>query len=326
MGAVVGAGLVKLALPSERQGDLTVSHLPPNTSAGQVCLVEVVSYLSITCALFLLTLYIYSHVRSFSFLLRVLYFFYLQMMMTFGQVFASFGTAFDPRGWGRLGPVAIALIFGLNIHAGAISSCSSFSPPYFPCTPLPNPSVPAMATAWMNPARAFGPAVVEWRWDDHCMLTIPSLSCNLPCVVGVCSFHGLGWLLAGVWWVGPIVGGVVAGVTYEYLFMQRKHGRCALPPPQIMGNTLDSSLYCAWTHQAKRSALHIRRQPPPQEEEEAKDKVSSECGRKLKKRPVVVSYDVLCVWTPCGVDTANGFDEDAHVLLVVGGQLPAINR
>lgn len=134
VGAVVGAGLVKLALPSERQGDLTVSHLPPNTSAGQVCLME--------------------------------------MMMTFGQVFASFGTAFDPRGWGRLGPVAIALIFGLNIHAGAISS------------------------SWMNPARAFGPAVVEWSWDDH-------------------------W----VWWVGPIVGGVVAGVTYEYLFMQRKHGR-----------------------------------------------------------------------------------------------------
>jgi hypothetical protein len=93
-------------------------------------------------------------------------------------VFASFGTAFDPRGWGRLGPVAIALIFGLNIHAGAISSCSSFSPPYFPCTPLPNPSVSAMATAWMNPARAFGPAVVEWSWDDHCMLTIPSLLCN----------------------------------------------------------------------------------------------------------------------------------------------------
>ncbi len=128
MGAVVGAGLVKLALPSERQGDLTVSHLPPNTSAGQVCLMEVSTNLPFryTCALFLLTRYnLYLLMRG------LVNGTYLQMMMTFGQVFASFGTAFDPRGWGRLGPVAIALIFGLNIHAGAISSCSSFSPTLF---------------------------------------------------------------------------------------------------------------------------------------------------------------------------------------------------
>jgi hypothetical protein len=63
-------------------------------------------------------------------------------------------------------------------------------------------------------------------------------------------------------------------------------------------------LYCAWTHQAKRSALHIRRQPPPQEEEEeAKDKVSTVCGRKLKKRPVVVSSNLMC--GTC-VDTLQG--------------------
>jgi hypothetical protein len=40
-GAVVGAGLVKLALPSERQGELTLSHVPPDTNPGQVCLMEV---------------------------------------------------------------------------------------------------------------------------------------------------------------------------------------------------------------------------------------------------------------------------------------------
>lgn len=34
----------------------------------------------------------------------------------------------------------------------------------------------------------------------------------------------------GVWWVGPIAGGVAAGTTYEYLFMQRTHARYASSP------------------------------------------------------------------------------------------------
>jgi hypothetical protein len=80
----------------------------------------------------------------------------------------------------------------------------------------------------MNPARAFGPAVVEWSWDDHCTVYNTLLCVALgENVVGVCSFRVALRLLEGVWWVGPIVGGVVAGVTYEYLFMQRKHGRYA---------------------------------------------------------------------------------------------------
>jgi hypothetical protein len=48
----------------------------------------------------------------------------VQSITTFGLVFGSFGTAFDPRGWGKLGPVAIAIIVGVNIHAGSIVSCA----------------------------------------------------------------------------------------------------------------------------------------------------------------------------------------------------------
>lgn len=45
--------------------------------------------------------------------------------------------------------------------------------------------------AVMNPARALGPALLTGTWDDHL-----------------------------VWWIGPVIGGVIAAMVYHYLFSE----------------------------------------------------------------------------------------------------------
>jgi aquaporin TIP len=49
-----------------------------------------------------------------------------------------------------------------------------------------------MTGASMNPARSFGPALVANEWSDH-------------------------W----IYWLGPLIGGGIAALVYEYVFMSR---------------------------------------------------------------------------------------------------------
>nr|GMC86328.1 aquaporin TIP1-1 [Ipomoea batatas] len=100
-----------------------------------------------------------------------------EIVMTFGLVYTVYATAVDPKkgSLGTIAPIAIGFIVGANILAGG-----------------------AFTGASMNPAVAFGPAVVSWSWDCH-------------------------W----IYWVGPLVGGGIAGLVYDLLFIPQHHD--ALP-------------------------------------------------------------------------------------------------
>ncbi|OAY61056.1 probable aquaporin TIP3-2 [Manihot esculenta] len=91
----------------------------------------------------------------------------LEMVMTFGLVYTVYATAVDPKrgSLGIIAPLAIGFIVGANILVGGPFDGAS-----------------------MNPARAFGPALVGWRWRNH-------------------------W----IYWLGPFIGAGLAGLIYEYL-------------------------------------------------------------------------------------------------------------
>lgn len=92
----------------------------------------------------------------------------LEAVLTFILVLVFFATMLDPRSLtGRLAGFAV----GLTVTVGTLAG--------YPFT-----------GAAMNPARAFGPALVARHWSNH-----------------------------GVYWVGPLFGGVLAAVIYDrFLF------------------------------------------------------------------------------------------------------------
>ncbi len=90
-------------------------------------------------------------------------------ILTFFLVWVIFATAADPRGtFKSIAGLAIGLTITADILIGG-----------------------PLTGAAMNPARAFGPALVQNVWDDF-------------------------W----VWYVGPVIGAVAAALAYEYLYLR----------------------------------------------------------------------------------------------------------
>ncbi len=95
----------------------------------------------------------------------------LEAVMTFFLALTVFGTAVDPKGsWNAIAGFGIGSVLLFDILFGG-----------------------PLTGAAMNPARAFGPALVARAWDDQL-----------------------------VYWIGPVIGGVVAGVLSKALFLQKR--------------------------------------------------------------------------------------------------------
>jgi aquaporin Z len=94
--------------------------------------------------------------------------FVIEIILTFFLMFVIFGTAVDIHSGGRMiAGLAIGLAVTMDIFAGGVVSGAA-----------------------MNPARWFGPAVVQQDWSDF-------------------------W----IWWAGPIIGAVAAALVYNYLLL-----------------------------------------------------------------------------------------------------------
>ena len=96
--------------------------------------------------------------------------FTIEAIMTFFLVTVIFGVAVDPRAPSGFAGLAIGLTIMADILMGG-----------------------ALTGAAMNPARAFGPALVSRYWQDQ-------------------------WL----YWAGPLVGGGAAAVLYDRFFLARR--------------------------------------------------------------------------------------------------------
>jgi aquaporin TIP len=93
--------------------------------------------------------------------------FIAELIMTFLLMFVIFGVAIDNRGSRAIAGLAIGLTITMDILAGGV-----------------------LTGAAMNPARAFGPAVVQNVWDDQ-------------------------W----IFWVACPLGAVIAAALYQYVLL-----------------------------------------------------------------------------------------------------------
>lgn len=95
----------------------------------------------------------------------------VEIILTFLLMIAIFGTAIDPRGAAvKIGGFGIGLTVTFDILAGG-----------------------PVTGASMNPARSFGPALVQGFWDWH-----------------------------GFYWVAPIIGAVLGALVYHHLILDKE--------------------------------------------------------------------------------------------------------
>jgi aquaporin TIP len=105
----------------------------------------------------------------------------VEAVLTFFLVLVVYATAIDPKGaFNKVAGFAIGLVLLFDILVGG-----------------------PMTGAAMNPARAFGPALLAGIVDANHFL---------------------------IYWIGPLVGGALAAVLYQYVLM-RENGPSEVPPP-----------------------------------------------------------------------------------------------
>ncbi|MBI2597955.1 MAG: aquaporin [Candidatus Diapherotrites archaeon] len=94
----------------------------------------------------------------------------VEIILTFFLVLTIFALSFDKRNTTPLNGFAIGMVLAFSIMVGG-----------------------PLTGAALNPARAFGPAIVSGFLDNQ-----------------------------GVYWLGPIVGGVLAAILYTWIFLSEK--------------------------------------------------------------------------------------------------------
>ncbi len=107
----------------------------------------------------------------------------IEVVATFFLVYVIHGVAVDSRGAHAIAPLAIGLTVTMDIlMAGPLTGAA------------------------MNPARHFGPALIEGEWKD-----------------------------AWIYWVAPIAGGVLASIVHNYIFIPRSLGFPDVKPSEHHG-------------------------------------------------------------------------------------------
>jgi MIP family channel proteins len=102
----------------------------------------------------------------------------IEIILTFFLMYVIYGTAVDKRAPAGIAPLAIGLTITMDIFAGG-----------------------PLTGAAMNPARSFGPALVDGTWDD-----------------------------AWVYWVGPALGAAIAALLYAYVLIPPGQGEPEMEP------------------------------------------------------------------------------------------------